>query len=220
MTGPTRRKIVQDATAIGLAVAAYGVSFGAIAIAAGLSVPQACALSLLAFTGASQFAFVGVVGAGGTPIAGVTTALLLGSRNALYGARLASLLRVSGGRRLVAAHGVIDETTAMATTQPDVAAGRFAFWVTAAAVFAGWNVATLLGALGAGALGDPEQFGLDAAVPAAFLALLWSGLRDAVPRRVALLAAAVAVAAATVLPAGVPVLLAAIPALGLGMRRR
>lgn len=215
-----RRAILRDAAGIGIAVGAYGLSFGAVSIAAGLTVTQTCALSALAFTGASQFAFIGVVGAGGAPLAGMATALLLGSRNTLYGLRISGLLRPSGLRRLLAAHVTIDETTAMAVLRTTPAESRLAFWATAAAVFSLWNLATLLGAFGAGALGDPRALGLDAAVPAAFLGLLWPRLRGSGEvRLVALAGAAVAAAASPVLPAGVPVLLAALVALRIRSRR-
>jgi len=211
--------VLRNAAGIGAAVGAYGISFGAVAVAAGLSVPQACALSALAFTGASQFAFVGVVAAGGSPLAGVATALLLGSRNTLYGLRLSRLLNVRGARRLLAAHVVIDETTAMAVARTSPAESRLAFWATAASVFSLWNLATLLGAAGARAVGDPRALGLDAAVPAAFLGLLWPRLAAGGGfRAVAVAGAAVAVLTSLILPAGVPVLLAALVAIRLRER--
>ncbi len=213
-----RRAVYRDAASIGVAVGAYGVSFGAVAVAAGLSVPQACALSLLAFTGASQFALVGVLGAGGGALAGTATALLLGSRNTLYALRLATLLGVRGGRRLLGAHLVIDETTAMALARADPAESRLAFWATGAAVYTCWNAATLIGALGARYVGDPRTLGLDAAFPAAFLALLAPRLRSARPVAVAAVATGVAVVAVPFVPAGVPVLLAALVAVIAGGR--
>jgi predicted branched-subunit amino acid permease len=135
---------------------------------------------------------------------------LLGSRNALYAMRLAPLLQVRGGRRLLAALGTIDESTAMAVAQRDDRLGRTAFWWTFAGVFGFWNLFTFLGAAGAGALGDPNRFGLDAVVPAAFLALLAPRLRDGwVPRRVAVGAAVLALILIPLTPPGVPVLAAA-----------
>lgn len=216
MAPAARRAVLRDAAGIGLAVGAYGVSFGAVAVAAGLSTGQACLLSAGAFTGASQFAFVSVVGAGGNPLAGVATALLLGSRNTLYALRMSSLLDVRGPKRLLAAHVVIDETTAMASSRRTPQEGRLAFWATAASVFTFWNLATVLGAISARSLGDPATLGLDAAVPAAFLGLLWPRLTGSGEARVVALAgAAVAVVTSLVLPAGVPVLLAALVAVRL-----
>src|SRR3954470_9932475 len=189
---------VRNAVGIGVATGAYGLSFGALAVAAGLSVLQASALSLLMFTGASQFAFAGLIAGG--PAAAVATALLLGSRNALYGLRLSSLLH---RRRPLAAQLVIDESAAMALgTEP-----RLGFWATGTSVFVCWNVATVLGALAGTVLSDPRALGLDAAAPAAFLALLAPRLEGT--RRIAALAAAAAVIAVPLVPAGVPVLIAA-----------
>ena len=215
------REIRRDALGIGLAVGTYGVSFGAVAQTSGLSLWQTVALSALAFTGGSQFAFVGVVGAGGSPFAGVAAALLLGARNLLYALRLGPLLAVrSPGRKAAWAHLVIDETTAMAlahdTPGPDRGPARLAFLATGFAVFAGWNIATLVGALGAQALGDPKAFGLDAAVGAAFLALLWPQLQAALRPLTAALSVVVALLLVPVAPAGVPVLAAGLVAVVIG----
>jgi predicted branched-subunit amino acid permease len=203
-----RRAVLTKSAGVGVAVGTYGVSFGALATTSGLSVLQACALSVLAFTGASQFALVGVLGGGGSALAGTFTALLLGSRNALYGLRLAPTLRVRGVRRLFAAQLVIDETTAMAISQDDDEASRLAFWSTGVAVFTLWNLATLIGALGATAFGDPKKLGLDAAVGAAFLGLLWPRLQGRSAWLTALLAVAVALCLTPLLTPGVPVLVA------------
>jgi predicted branched-subunit amino acid permease len=202
--------VIRDALGIGIATGAYALSFGAISTAAGLSLLQTCALSLLMFTGASQFALVGVVGAGGSVWAGAATAALLGSRNALYGVRLSSLLDRSGLKRAVAAHFVIDETTAMAIARESVPESRFAFWATGLAVFTLWNLGTLIGALATHALPDPKVLGFDAAPPAAFLALLAPRLRAREPFAIALGAGVVALVCLPFVPAGVPLLIVAV----------
>jgi 4-azaleucine resistance transporter AzlC len=212
-----RKAIIRDGVAVGIATGAYGISFGAVAVAAGLDVLQACVLSLLVFTGASQFALVGVLAAGGAPLSGAATALLLGSRNTLYGIRLAPLLEWSGLRRAAAAHLVIDESTAMAVLRPSAQAARVGFLSTGLAVFVLWNLATLAGALAGTALGDPRTYGLDAAVGAAFLALLWPRLADRRNQLVAVLGAALALGLVPVTAAGVPVLAAAAVALLAGV---
>jgi len=204
-----RRRILVDAASIGLAVGTYGLSFGALAVTSGFSVWQAMALSGLTFTGASQFALVGVIGSGGSALAGVLAALFLGIRNSLYGLSLAPLLNVHGAQRVVAAQFVLDESTAMTISQPTPRSARWGFWSTGVAVFVCWNIATVLGAVGANAVGDPEMFGLDAAVGAAFLALLWPRLKQHDARLTAVLGAVVALALTPIVPPGVPVLLAA-----------
>jgi predicted branched-subunit amino acid permease len=205
---------VRDGLGLGLAVGVSGLAFGAAAVGSGLSVRQACALSLLAFTGASQFALAGVVASGGSLIGGVAGAILLGSRNALYGLRMAGILKLRGWRRVVAAHGVIDETTAVSLAQPDAASARLAFGVTFATLYLTWNLTTLLGAFGAGRLGSPQSVGLDVVGPAAFLALIWPRLRAGrAERAVGLAGAAIALATTAFLPPGVPVILAAVAAL-------
>jgi predicted branched-subunit amino acid permease len=215
---PDRSAIIRDSIGIGVATGAYGVSFGAIAIAAGLDVWQAQILSGLMFTGASQFALVGVLGAGGGALVAVATAALLGLRNTFYGLHMAPILRPRGFRRLAAAHLTIDESTGMAVRyERDDEAARLAFWATGLSVFILWNLGTLLGALGAGLLGEPETWGLDAAIPAAFLALLWPRLTTARIRVVAAVAVAIALICSPFLAPGVPVLLAGAGAVAVGV---
>jgi predicted branched-subunit amino acid permease len=137
--------------------------------------------------------------------------------------RLAPLLRVRGAQRLLAAHLVIDESTAVALGGEvhGVRAGRLGFWATGLSVFVLWNAATLLGALAGSEVGDPRDFGLDAAAPAAFMAMLAPRLRDRPTWTIAVVAALVAVAVVPLVPAGVPVLVAAlVPAVAVLARRR
>jgi len=215
----SRSAIVRDALGIGIASGAYALSFGAISTTAGLSLLQTVELSMLMFTGASQFAMVGVIGAGGSVWAGAATAALLGTRNALYGVRLSSLLGIRGLRRVLAAHFVIDETTAMAIAResPD---SRFAFWATGLALFTLWNLGTLAGALATHVLPDPKVLGFDAAPPAAFLALVAPRLRAREPMAIALGAGVVALAVVPFVPAGIPLLIVATLVVLLGVFRR
>jgi predicted branched-subunit amino acid permease len=214
-----RRTIVGESLAVGVATGAYGISFGAVGVAAGLSVLQTCSLSLV-FTGASQFALVGVVAAGGAPISGAMAAILLGTRNTLYGLRMAPLLAFHGWRRAAAAHVLLDESTAMAVNRETRTAARLGFLTTGIAVFVLWNLATLGGALAGTTIGDPRTYGLDAAVGAAFLALLWPRLSDRRSRVVAVVAAGVALGLVPLTAAGVPVLAAGGVALLAGVLSR
>lgn len=212
---------VRDGIGLGLAVGVSGLAYGAAAVGSGLTVGQASALSLLAFTGASQFALAGTIAVGGSLAAGVVSAVLLGSRNTLYALRLAGTLAVRGPARVLAAMGVIDETTAMATAQPGRAASRTAFWATFGTLYLTWNLATLAGALGAGRFGSPQDLGLDVVGPAAFLALIWPRLRSGRAERAAGAGGAlIALAAAPVLPPGVPIILAAPAALAVAWATR
>jgi len=171
-----RARVVRDGVSLGTAVGLYGVAFGATATVAGLSVWQASLLSLLMFTGASQFALVGVLASGGSPFAAVGSALLLGTRNTIYGLRLAELLAYRGWRRVAAAHWVIDETTAVTVRESGQELSRLAFVSSGSALFLFWNLSTVAGALGAQSFGPVLQAALDSVVPAAFLALLWPRL--------------------------------------------
>ncbi len=209
--------MIRNALGIGIATGAYALSFGAISTTAGLSILQTCALSVLMFTGASQFAFVGVIAAGGNIWAGAATAALLGTRNALYGLRLSSLLGVGGLRRFAASHFVIDETTAMAIARDTSAESRLAFWATGLILFSFWNLGTLIGALATQVLPDPKALGFDAAPPAAFLALLAPRLRTREPLAIALAAGLVALICLPFVPAGIPLLIVALLVAAYGM---
>ncbi|MFJ3975409.1 AzlC family ABC transporter permease [Streptomyces sp. NPDC090021] len=210
--GRPRAAVVRDALGVGVAVGLSGFAFGVTAAGAGVSTLQACVLSLLVFTGASQFALVGALAAGGNPFTAAAGAFFLGTRNAFYGLRLSQLLRLPRAVRPLAAHWVIDETTAVALAQPDRKSARLGFTVTGLTLYVLWNVTTLLGALGAEAIGDTRAWGLDAAGPAVFLALLAPMLRTATERAVAALALVLGLGFLPVLPAGVPVLIAALAA--------
>ncbi|HSO69269.1 MAG TPA: AzlC family ABC transporter permease [Arachnia sp.] len=194
---------------VGVATGLYGISFGALAVAAGLTVGQACVLSLLMFTGGSQFAFVGVVGGGGALASATAAASLLGVRNAIYGVTANAMLRPSGWRRFAAAHLTIDESIATASAAEDPVEERRGFWAGGVAVFVLWNLFTLVGALLGDALGDPKAWGLDGAAVAAFLGLLWPRLRGRDPIAIAMVSAVVTVAVAPFVPAGIPIIVAA-----------
>jgi 4-azaleucine resistance transporter AzlC len=200
----------RDALAIGVAVGVFGVTFGVLAVSAGLTALQAQAMSLLVFTGASQFAAVGVIDSGGTPAAALGSALLLAARNGMYGLALSSTVRGSRVRRLLAAQLVIDESAAMASAQTDPDRAERAFLLTGLSVFVFWNLGTLLGAVGGNAIGDPETFGLDAAFPAGFVALMAPHLRRRPGLVAALVGGAVALVCVPLLPAGAPILVAAV----------
>lgn len=213
-----RRAILGDALALGLGTGVYAVSFGALAVAAGLSVWQTQALSLLMFTGASQFALIAVVASGGSAAVAIATSTLVGTRNAFYGFAMAPVLQPRGVRRLVAAQATIDESTGMAARyEGDRESARLAFWSTAGAIYVLWNLGTLVGALGAGLIEDPNTFGLDAAAPAAFLALVWPRLTSWPMRAVAIVSLVSAVALAPVLAPGLPVLLAGAAGIVIGL---
>lgn len=204
---------------VGAATAAYGVSFGALSVASGLDLWQTVVLSVLMFTGGSQFALIGVLGSGGTAAgpAAIASAALLGVRNTAYGMRMKSI--VGGGllRSVAAGWVTIDESTAVALAQKTPDARRIGFWVTGVAVFVGWNITTLIGALIGDVLGDTRAYGLDAAAGAAFLALIWPRLTRLQPVAVACGAAVVATALTPVLAPGLPVILAAVVAIVVGI---
>jgi predicted branched-subunit amino acid permease len=212
------RRAVRQGLGVALATSAYGISFGALSVAAGLDVWQTCVLSLLMFTGGSQFAFVGIIGAGGLAAApaAIASAGLLGVRNSAYGMRMSGVIGTGFWRRAAAAHFTIDESTAVSLAQISSRARILGFWVTGIGIYVGWNLSTLAGALLGDVLGDPRAYGLDAAAAAAFLALLWPRLRARQPIVVGVAAAVVATMLTPVLLPGMPVIIAAFVAVVVG----
>jgi len=216
------RATATQSLSVSITVGLYGTAFGAASIAAGFSVLQTCLLSLLTFSGASQFAVAGVMGAGGTAISAIATASLLGTRNMLYALRMAPLLRVTGLKKIVAAHITIDESTGVAISQEKLGtqAMKHGFWLTGFGVYIFWNLFTFLGALGAQAMGDPSAWGLDAAVPAAFLGLLWPNLTNNFERALAVSGLVMAVVLSPVLSAGLPIISTVVLAVVFGWKAR
>lgn len=207
-----KHSVFRNALSIGIATGVYAVSFGVLSVAAGLSVAQTCVLSLITFTGASQFTFVSVIGAGGGIIGALSPSILLAGRNAVYALSLKGVLTGGLPHRMLRAHLVVDETTAMAHAQPTPEAKRRAFDLTALCLFTAWNLGTLAGALAGSGLGDPRRLGLDAVFPAVFLALLAPQLRRAGAPPAAVTGAVIALVLLTVTPTGVPIIAAALGA--------
>jgi len=211
----------RDSLSVSITVGAYGTAFGAASVANGFSLLQTCLLSLLTFSGASQFAVIGVLGAGGGAISGIATASLLGIRNGVYGVIMAPRLKVKGFKRIVAAQITIDESTAVALGQEvrGESAMRQGFWLTGFGVFLFWNLFTVAGALGAQAMGDIRAWGLDSAVPAAFLGLVWPRLKTNRDRILAIGCVVFALAMTPILPAGLPIIATAFIAVAVGLRK-
>lgn len=216
------RALLRDVAAIGAAVVAIGVSFGAIAVAGGLPWWLVVAMSTLVFAGGAQFLAASLL-AVGNPAAALFGGLLLNARHLGFGFAVADAFGGSWPGRLVGSHLLTDETAAFTMAQRDPGRRRTSYWLVGVTLFTAWNAGTVLGVLLGGAVPDPAALGLDAAFPAALLALVLPSLRDPVARRVALTGAAVALLATPVLPAGAPVLCALAGLLALlvpGTRRR
>jgi 4-azaleucine resistance transporter AzlC len=201
--------MVRDVGALCAAAVVVGLSFGAIATAAGLPLSQIVVMSAFVYAGGAQFLAVGLVSAGGTALAIVLAGLLLNARHLPFGLAIGNeTLGDARWRRIVGSHILTDESVAFALAQDDPVRRRRAFWLTGAALYVTWNIASTVGAIAGSALGDPDTYGIDAAFPAALLALTLPSLKDKVAVRVAVAGAAIALAATPFLPAGLPVLLA------------
>lgn len=217
-----RRVVLRDSLSVAIPVGTYGAAFGAASVAAGFSVLQSCILSLVLFSGASQFAVIGVMGAGGSAISAIATGALLGIRNGLYAMRMTPILKLSGVRKILGAQITIDESTGVALSQENrgLPAMRYGFFATGIGVYVFWNLFTLIGALSASSIGDISAWGLDAAVPAAFLGLLWPRLDSNRNRIAALLAIALAIALSPAVGAGLPIIATVAIAVILGWRAK
>ncbi len=216
---PKRNQVDRTALSVAFTVGLYGAAFGAAGVTAGFSILQTCLLSILLFSGASQFAVVGIMGAGGSAISAIATATLLGFRNALYGLQMAPILKVGGLKRVLAAQITIDESTAVATLQENDEDRKRGFYVTGIGVYIFWNLFTYLGALGASAIGDPSVWGLDAAVPAAFCGLIWPRLKNKTQFLVSAIAIAWALLLTPIAPAGIPIITTVLLAVIFGVKK-
>ena len=216
---PKKNPVDRTAVSVAFTVGLYGAAFGAAGVTAGFSILQTCLLSILLFSGASQFAVVGIMGAGGSAISAIATATLLGFRNALYGLQMAPILKVGGLKRVLAAQITIDESTAVATLQENDDDRKRGFYVTGIGVYIFWNLFTYLGALGASAIGDPSVWGLDAAVPAAFCGLIWPRLKNKTQFLVSAIAIAWALLLTPIAPAGIPIITTVLLAVIFGVKK-
>jgi predicted branched-subunit amino acid permease len=216
---PKKNPVDRTALSVAFTVGLYGAAFGAAGVTAGFSILQTCFLSILLFSGASQFAVVGIMGAGGSATSAIATATLLGFRNALYGLQMAPILKVRGLKRVLAAQITIDESTAVSTLQENDEDRKRGFYLTGIGVYIFWNLFTYLGALGASAIGDPSVWGLDAAVPAAFCGLIWPRLKNKKQFLVSAIAIAWALLLTPLTPAGIPIITTVLLAVIFGAKK-
>jgi predicted branched-subunit amino acid permease len=216
---PKNDSVARTSLSVAFTVGLYGAAFGAAGVTAGFTILQTCLLSILLFSGASQFAVVGIMGAGGSAISAIATATLLGFRNALYGLQMAPILKVTGLKRILSAQITIDESTAVSTLQENDVDRKRGFYLTGIGVYVFWNLFTYLGALGASAIGDPAVWGLDAAVPAAFCGLVWPRLKDKKQFLISALAIVLALSLTPITAAGIPIITTVLLAVIFGWKK-
>ncbi len=216
---PKNDAVSRTSMSVAFTVGLYGAAFGAAGVTAGFTILQTCLLSILLFSGASQFAVVGIMGAGGSAISAIATATLLGFRNALYGLQMAPILKVTGLKRILSAQITIDESTAVSTLQENDIDRRRGFYLTGIGVYVFWNFFTYFGALGASAIGDPAVWGLDAAVPAAFCGLVWPRLKDKKQFLISALAIVLALSLTPITAAGIPIIATVLLAIIFGWKK-
>jgi 4-azaleucine resistance transporter AzlC len=216
---PKNDAVARTSLSVAFTVGLYGAAFGAAGVTAGFTILQTCLLSILLFSGASQFAVVGIMGAGGSAISAIATATLLGFRNALYGLQMAPILKVTGLKRILSAQITIDESTAVSTLQENDVDRKRGFYLTGIGVYVFWNLFTYLGALGASAIGDPAVWGLDAAVPAAFCGLVWPRLKDKKQFLISALAIVLALSLTPITAAGIPIITTVLLAVIFGWKK-
>lgn len=216
---PKNDAVARTSLSVAFTVGLYGAAFGAAGVTAGFTILQTCLLSILLFSGASQFAVVGIMGAGGSAISAIATATLLGFRNALYGLQMAPILKVTGLKRILSAQITIDESTAVSTLQENDVDRKRGFYLTGIGVYVFWNLFTYLGALGASAIGDPSVWGLDAAVPAAFCGLVWPRLKDKKQFLISALAIVLALSLTPITAAGIPIITTVLLAVIFGWKK-
>ncbi|GAA4897860.1 4-azaleucine resistance transporter AzlC [Stackebrandtia albiflava] len=200
---------MRDVAPLATGAAFIGASFGAIAVSTGMAWWVPCLMSVLVFAGASQFLAVGVIAAGGGPVAAVVGGLILNARHLPFGLAIGDVLGTGPWRRIVGSHLLIDESAAFALGRAhDPRSARAAYWACGIGMFVTWNLGTVAGAFAGRIVSDTDALGLDAAFPAALLALLLPALREHATLRAALVGAVIAVVTTPFVPGGVNVLLA------------
>ena len=202
------RGVRRDIALTCLAVFFIGLSYGAVAAASGFPLWVPAAQSVFVLAGASEFLFIGIVAAAGSPIAAALAGLLVNARHLPYGLALPPGVTGRGWRRLAGTHVMNDESVVFALAQDDLPGKRAAYWACGLGVLVCWPGGAVLGALIGSAVHDTNSFGLDAMFPAVILALIVPDLRDRMTLRAALAGAAIALVVTPFLPAGLPVLLA------------
>ena len=215
--GRTHRDGVRAVMPLAIAVVGFGVSFGVLARAAGMGSVAPVVMSMITFAGSAQFAAASILGTGGTVAAAITAALLLNARYGPIGVSVAPSLTGSWWSRFLHAQLTVDESWAVAAEGD----GRFNPRVllgAGATLYGAWVAGTALGVAFGDVIGDPSTWGLDAAFPALFLALLVPQLRDRRAVGAAVLGAAIALTLTPFTPAGVPIIAASLACL-LGLRR-
>ncbi len=208
---------LRAAVPFAIAGVVVSLSFGVLAVEAGLSPFAAVAMSMIVFAGSAQFAAVSIVASGGTAGAAIVAAAMMNSRFLPMGVALAPSLPGRAPWRAVQGQTVVDSSWAMALRE-DGTFDRFFLFGATAIQYLTWSSGTLIGALAGDALGDTDKLGFDAVFPAFFVALLIAEARDARSRGVALFGAVIALALVPFAPAGVPVLAASAAAI-VGLRR-
>jgi len=204
LEGSVRRDIALTC----LAVLFIGLSYGAIAVASGLPLWLPMVQSVFVVAGASEFLFIGIVAAGGNPLAAALAGLLVNARHLPYGLALPPDVTGRGWRRIFGTHLMNDETVVFTLAQADYPRKRAAYSLCGLGVLVAWSGGATGGALIGSVVRDTNAFGLDAMFPAVILALIVPALRDRATLRAAVAGAVIALAAAPFLPAGLPVLLA------------
>jgi 4-azaleucine resistance transporter AzlC len=199
--------VVRDIAFVCLAVAVVGVAYGATATSAGFPPWFPVLLGVLVLAASAEFMFIGIVAAGGSPIAAVVAGMLVNARHLPYGMALNQVLG-TGWRRLLGAHLMNDETVVFALGQESPEEGRAAFWASGLGILVCWPTGALAGALAGTAISNTDALGMDAMFPAIVLALVFPALRESRTRTAAVTGAAIALAAVPFAPPGVPPLLA------------
>ena len=205
-----RRSIRAQAISIGLAISPFGLAFGALCAESGIGVWEALGFSSIIFGGSSQFAAVSVLADDGTVIAAITAGLLLNLRSLAFGVSMAPSLKGSFLWRAGVSQLMIDESTAIGSSQATHELRRYGYLWGGLSVFVLWNATTLIGI---SVLSEAESLitdlGIDATIPAAFLGLIWNKLENTKHRAVAVIGAITALILIPFTPAGIPVIAAA-----------
>ncbi len=162
-----------------LSVIPWGILAGSYALEVGLSPIESQAMSAIIFGGAVQLAVLGMLNAGAGLLSMLVTAALITSRHLLYSMAMRSRMSPLPLRwRLLLGFLLTDELFAITPNSTPQSFNRWQALGGGLSFYLGWNTATLLGILAGQTIPNLDEWGLDFAMAATFIALVIPAIKD------------------------------------------
>lgn len=158
---------------LSFAIVPWGFLAGSFAIESGLNFFEGQAMSLVLFAGAAQLVAMGMIKAGATLTTMVVTIFFITSRHFLYGLTLRESISGLPLRwRLTLGFLLTDELFALCGQHHKQQFNRWYAFGAGFSFYLIWNLATLVGLLVGSQIPDLQNYGLEFAVAATFIAIV------------------------------------------------